>query len=528
MSIAKSVQHAMMRSTRYAPLRWIYAAGYGAVLLWLMVRLRRIPGIQSLELRTPRKDHCFGSSDLDLRAQTAPLSAAEYFSLADRLADVLLPTRLWLKILDFYIFAPREMELQRILESMSFDREPRWIRLIGPKAIVNGAPREPEQAGLCRAMYEYGSLSQELFEGALDIHSTRLVFRRFTRIDNELRSGAHAVALGSEQDRVKALNIAETATLNGRMREVQLSDLEHIYALALRECDSLSEPRAARVEVESGFDFSGEAIPPDTLDDAVSSCSAAIVDLCATLSGQVQSAILGGVPTANFDYRIYLILRDGLTPEECSKVFRTIRAAYGTAGSYARIPIRYLRLRYPTVLTTQMWRASCRWYHALRPVEEYYFLKRHGVILWGDDPRDQLIAPAGPDLIRSAAIAVSDLRNLAWECVHEDRRSQFADLLLGRIPALYLLLSESRIATSSAEALRDYNSGGFPEPPILTELRQRLPGLRAAQLPATADPLWKSALLALSVWLDELGEMALARLTDIPHDNTNVTLRSAL
>lgn len=516
-------------------MRWIYAAAYGAVLIWLMARLRRIPVIRSLELRTPRKDHCFGSSDLDLRAQTAPLSAEEYFSLADRLADVLRPTRLWLKILDFYIFAPREMELQRILESMSFDREPRWIRLLGPKASANGNSREPENAGLCRAMYEYGCLSQELFEGPLDIHSTRLVYRRLARIDDEFRSGPRGLARAYEQIRVNALGTAKAVAPGGPMRAAQLSDFERIFALALAECDSISSNAcAAQGEVESNFDFApGNAIPPDTLEAAVSSCSAAIVDLCVSLSGLVQSAVIGGVPAASFEYRIYLILRDGLTPEDLAKVFRTIRAAYTTAGTHARIPTRYLRIRYPTVLTTQMWRASSRWYHALRPVEEYYFLKRHRVVLWGDDLRGQLTAPAAPDLIRSAAIAVSDLRNLAWGCVHDNRRSQLADLLLGRIPALWLLLFESRIATSSAEALRDCRFGGFPELAILDELRERLRGLHPAELPDSNDPVWKPALQALSVWLDALGEMALAKLKSTdnfhnPRDTADAGLRSGL
>jgi len=221
---------------------------------------------------------------------------------------------------------------------------------------------------------------------------------------------------------------------------------------------------------------------------------------------------LGCVPATGFDYRIYLILRDGQGMQEQVEVFRTIREMYCARDSYRRIPNTYLRLRHPTVLTSSMWRASSRWYHALRPVEEFFFFMHHGVVLWGNDLREELTQPSAADVVRSAAIAVSDLRNGIWGAVHDRRPRQLADALLGRIPALWLLLAQSTIATSSGAALAGCAAAGFPQISLLDELRKRLAGVRPEYLPNTDDPVWKPALEAASVWTGEIAQMALARL----------------
>jgi hypothetical protein len=92
MNLTSHIQRAVMKSSPYWPFRWIYGAAYGAILLWLMIRIRRIPEIKYLELRVPRTDHRFGSSDLDLRAETTQLTASEFFALSNRLANVLRPS----------------------------------------------------------------------------------------------------------------------------------------------------------------------------------------------------------------------------------------------------------------------------------------------------------------------------------------------------------------------------------------------------------------------------------------------------
>ena len=169
---------------------------------------------------------------------------------------------------------------------------------------------------------------------------------------------------------------------------------------------------------------------------------------------------------------------------------------YTANDTYQMIPSTWLRLRHPMVLTPAIWRASSHWYHALWPVEEFFFFKRHGVVLWGRDPRDALtVAPSAIDLIRSAAIAVSNLRNGIWEASHSRRPRQLVDAILGRIPALWLLLAHSTVATSSEEALAGCAEAGFPQISILDELQKRLAGVRPKIFPAPkmhyGSPLWR-------------------------------------
>ncbi len=136
MNLTKRIQRAVIRTSPYPPFRWAYWMVYGAMLFRLTMRLRRMPEIQLLELRAPGQGHRFGSSDLDVRAETGPLGGVEFFALSNRLADVLLPSKRYRRILDFYLFGSSEALLQRRLGPIAFS-DARWIRLIGPKAATN-------------------------------------------------------------------------------------------------------------------------------------------------------------------------------------------------------------------------------------------------------------------------------------------------------------------------------------------------------------------------------------------------------
>ncbi len=239
MNLTTHIQRAVMKSSPYRPFRWVYSAAYGAMLLWLMMRVRRIPEIKYLELRAPRTDHRFGSSDLDLRAETTELTGAEFFALSNQLADVLRPSNRWMRILDFYIFGPTEAQLQRRLGPISFG-DSRWIRLLGrPKSAQESAQEfatQPpwENAVMCRAMYEYGCLSRELFQDSPGIHSTRTLYRRLTRIDDGFGSAPRALDSECERLRERIRRKAHRIALGGPLRKLEPSDLEELFALALR------------------------------------------------------------------------------------------------------------------------------------------------------------------------------------------------------------------------------------------------------------------------------------------------------
>src|ERR1700722_4920628 len=520
MTLTNRIQRAVIRSSPYAPFRWIYAAAYGAMLLWLMVRVRRIPEIRYLELRKPRTSHRYGSSDLDVRAETYRLDAAQFSALSNRLADVLRPATPWMRILDFYIFGPLEAQLQRRLGLISFG-DSHWVPLLGRKHPRESTPEQGvlpfRNTVLCRAIYEYGSLTQDLLQSTFDLHSTWTLYRRMTRIDDASDASISPPrTMNSESGRlrIRLRSRADRIAHGGPIDEVADADLEDLFALSLDELDGIATTSLSEREGfgDSDFHLVDESIRPATLTEATASCSFAVAELCSQLVDFVQGAILGGVPATSFDYRIYLILRDGLGVRERSEVFRAVRKTYTAQDTYRRVPNIYLRLRHPTILTPSMWRATSQWYHALRPVEEFFFLQRHGVVLWGKDLRDQLTSPASEDLVRSAAIAVADLRNGIWAATYDRRPRQLFDALLGRIPALWLLLARSTIATSADEALVGCRAAGFPEISLLTDLRARVSGLSAERLPATNDAIWKPALERSSIWMDEIAELALSRL----------------
>ena len=515
MAFSDRLQRFVIRTSPYPPFRWIYALAYAAILGWLVIQIRLISQIKRLELRAPSPGHRFGISDLDVRAETEHLTTEQYFRLSERLSHFLRPSRQWRKILDFYLFEPQEWELQRRLGPISFGSA-QVTRLLGSKRGAAESiiyPQAPN-ASLCRSMYEYGSLLQQLLEEDLTLPAAWAALRRFKRIDNTF--AAKRLELSSEDLELREDFIERTDHLlaGGPLREMQDADIERLFCVVLAEADALSKDviPCALASRDSPFELIATSISPDNISDAIDSCASGVAGLCSRVASYVDSAMLGCVPASTFEYRFYLILRPELSISERAEVFRAIRAEYRSKGSHRRISSEFLRLRYPMVLTPAMWCASNRWYHALRPVEEFHFLSRHGALLWGRDLREDLIEPAAIDLIRSAGIAIADLRNLIWEAMHDRRPRRVVDILTGRIPGLWLLLARSIIATSSAEALAGCIASGFPKVEIIQELRAQTMGKRPKSLPPAADSIWKPALEASSKWIDEVARLALSRL----------------
>ena len=507
----RRLQELVIRTSPWPPFRWVYAGVYAVALAWLIARLRRVPEIRSLDLRPPRRGHCFGSSDLDLRAEVAPLSARAFFAFADRLADVLLPGGTWLRLFDLYAFPETEYELQNAIVAQSIGRERRWIRLLGDRRVMPQPPAAPADAALGRATYDYAALCQELFEGPLDLHRTRLVYGRVTRIHDERRARGDAV--GDASDLAAEVLAAARPVGRGRVRRASFTALARAHAVALADVSALASDvrRAADDGATRTIEVVPRGTPPHTLEATVRSCREPLAALGAAARGAIRSAVLGAVPGSRWEYRITLVVHDDLTVEQHVELARAVRDLF--VATNPALPYTPFRLRFPLVLTSAPWATSGRWYHALRPVEEHWFTARHGVVLYGEDLRDDVGAPGDAALMRSAAVGVADLRNRIWGALHHRRPRHLADLLAGRVPALWLVLARARVATSPAEVVAACMEHGFPRADVLAALHERLTGVRAEDVPPVDDAVWRPALDALTDWLDELAALALAAVT---------------
>ncbi len=508
MKLARLVQDAAIRTAPYHPFRAVYAASYGAGLRWLMARLKRAPEIQTVDLCQPRWLPCFGSSDFDLRAQTVPLSAPDYFALSERFSDVLLAERTWLRIFDLHLCMPAEFELHSRLASSVDGRGRTNTRLHGA-GEPPGDTREARNAYVGRIMFDYGYICRDLFEGALGLGSIRLVYKKMLQIHQEaeehLPTWAARAAASSP-----ILEVAAAAAFEGRVRPAGLEELARAHAFALAEVTALCrESQDETWPEEDKPALVDDALAPDTLQAAVDLCQPAIAAFCASLGGSVQSAILGAIPGCSYEYRIYLVVPDDLDGARHMDLCSRVRELLTGPGAYKRIPHRYFRLRYPTLLTRSAWRARSRWYDSRRPVEECYYIERHGVVLWGEDLRHDGPRPVRDAVLNSAVVAVADLRNRIWSAMHLDWPARLADLIVGRIPALWAVLENLRVATSAAEAVAACGSNGFPHWEKLETMRRRIAGLKPEELPAVSDESWRPCIESLSDWLDGLNAMAL-------------------
>jgi len=509
----RRIQRLVMRTSSYSVFRWVYTAFYAGILLGVLARLKRVPEIHAVELKMPGKDFCFGSSDLDLWGLIAPLSAPRFLTLCDRLAGLLLPSAGWKRIIDLYLLSDSEAELKRRFDPLSLGS--RRLRIMGPRA--NSQVERPRWPGeqLARAMYKFMTMSEELFHGSLDFQSMRVICSGLLKIDKEIQDHHELLCQIDSGVREPIISMASRLAAGRPVHDGQAADALRVLALAQDEVTALAlsttfgQPNFHQLDSE--LSLVEESVKPETIDDAVNTCKAAIAELCSTLAGAVRSAIIGGDPGCCYGYRIYFILNDGLGVERRVEAFTASRAFFLAPSAWRSL--RYLRLPYPVVLTLPMWRAAHRWYHLERAVEEFYFLKRHGIVLWGDDLRDQLCPPKTIDMMRSAAIATSDLRTILWQSIHRGSKSTLADTLVGRIPALWLLLTHSRVACSASEAMNDCLANGMPHAEVLEKLHHKLRALPPEQLPKTDDTVWKPAIEVVGGLIDNLAEMALCKVS---------------
>jgi hypothetical protein len=501
-------QRLMMRTSHLTPFWAAYAAAYGAALLWLVARIRKVPEVSALDLRLPRRSHCFGSSDLDLRAETAQLSAPEFFALCDRLSDVLLPSKPWRKIFDLYVFPSGEFELQKRLED--FGSQGRWLRLRGPKTAADRNYPENRRAYLGKVVSDYDFIGRELFEGSLDIHHARFIYKKTMEIHEALLARPHRSANISNGIAAQVLEAAHGPAVKGHACKASFEELAHAYTFAMAEASAVCEASSDECLADQGSKYLSfaDSVAPETRGRAAESCKSAIAELCSSLDGTVRSALLGAVPGTSYEYRIYFVVREELSVDAYVNLSRAVRELFSGAKSYLKVRPDYLRLRPPLVLTPVLWRTMHHWYNSLRPVEEYYFLKRHGVMLWGDDMRGDLIEPSRVDITRSAVLAVADLRNRIWAALHLRQSHRLADLVMGRVPTLWLLLANSMVATSVGEAVSSCCESSFPHASKLETLYRRLAGRNPQDLPPVTDESWTPALESLTDWLDGLVEIA--------------------
>jgi hypothetical protein len=182
-------------------------------------------------------------------------------------------------------------------------------------------------------------------------------------------------------------------------------DLLEMFRLAGVELSAICDGLLAtgRNEAEPSLRLTEEHQPPATMDRFANQCLAEFAALTAEFSDVIVSAMVGGTPGCEFDYRVYFIIGDNSPNIRLISFFDTLRNLF---GSSSLLSSRLWRIRCPIVLTLSMWKKSSLWYHALRPIEESYFVQRHGQVLAGEDLRELPDQPSEKDLFRSAAQSV--------------------------------------------------------------------------------------------------------------------------
>jgi hypothetical protein len=500
------LQTLVILSSNYWFVRDLFRIVYVSVLIRVIALMRFAPEIRSLYLKIPkRRTSCFGSSDRDVLATTATLDWPATSALRDRLVDFLLPQGSWRRIVDLHVFTEPELDLKTLVESST--NGARCVRIFGSKKDFT---RNSTSTGRVNALlYEYFQIGERVFARQHTAHEIRIVSRTILKIHEELVLRGMKVDCG---ERGEVLKRSAQLALGAGIRQTSFKDLASMFELASDELSEICSKSvmAGEDSCRARLHLTDAFARPITMDEFVFQCHLGLERLFSEFSDVIASALVGGTPGCDFDYRIYLILYDGTSSARLMAFFSALRDVFTSSN----LSISELwRIRSPMVLTTSLWKKSSMWYHALRTLEEPYFLRRHGVVLAGQDLRGLPGEPSASDLFRSIAQSVCDLRNIMWESIRHRQTGRLADLLLGRIPVLWLILSKGTIATSRGEALSECAKLDFPNFDQLEELNHCAVSLAPKDLPPANSPIWEASLVQSCELIDSMVEMAQCRIS---------------
>jgi hypothetical protein len=501
------IQAFVINCSSYPFVRGAFGTIYAAALVRIVVLMRLVPQIRSLYLKIPSwGTYCFGSSDLDLLATTRNLEWPTASALRDRLADFLLPRGSWWRIIDLHIFTERELDLKILVES-SADATSR-IRIFGTQRDFRRI--SSLDSNMNALFYEYFQICERVFSGPHTAHQIRIVSKTVLKVCEQLLlSGAEKISGDRATNDLfrRAVQFARGRGIQ-HVSETEVAEMFQLASAGLSElCDGL--PADNNDKAEPKIRLTKVAEPPATMERFANRCRPELESLTAEFSDVIACAMIGGTPGCEFDYRIYLVLRDETLTDRTMPFFGALRKLF---TSSSLLNSQFWRIRCPIVLTLSMWKSSSVWYHALHPCDESYFVRRHGVVLAGQDLRELSREPNENDLLRSAAQSVCDLTNIVWESIRHSQTTRLTDVLLGRIPVLWLTLFKATIVTTREEAMRECRDLDFPYFAILDELNRDVRDLPPERLPPVNSSIWKPWVEKSHELIDSMVETARCRI----------------
>ncbi len=179
---------------------------------------------------------------------------------------------------------------------------------------------------------------------------------------------------------------------------------------------------------------------------------------CESQAHVIKSAILASAPCTNFGYFLYFILNDNLGDTEYLEAISCIKKAYpddllfGAVGSYHI----YFSLHMPEILRFSGLNYINKFRHAGCLPVEYYYLKRHGKTIYGENIIENLIEPGRGELLENTLRFSSSLPSKVRWAFMGKRIGRIVAYLYCILPATRLVLEHGIITTTPGEALVEY------------------------------------------------------------------------
>jgi len=236
-----------------------------------------------------------------------------------------------------------------------------------------------------------------------------------------------------------------------------IKDLTSAYVMSLNLLQKYLEPDLSKSEKRIEFELAltksvyEHVSEPYIFDDI----SPQIIDFCKKQNGTIKSAVLASAPCTDFGYFVYFILNENLNDLEYLEII--------SAAKNITIFSKLTHLRkcgmfnLPKILKSNSLNYINTFHDPLCIPIEYYYLKRHGKIIYGENVIENLIEPDKKFLIENILRFASYLPIKTRRMFVNTRPiSHLISLLYCTLPSTKLLLEHGIITTTAKETFVEY------------------------------------------------------------------------
>jgi hypothetical protein len=419
-----------------------------------------------------KEDTVCGSSDIDIGVVIKDNASAE--DTADLMA--FLDGFRRMSIVAMYFVIWKAAELKNSLEMSVNPKYQHSIPVIPAKMRLALKPARQDSERNNWIFCFFNSFT-DMYYTANEIRTPSIVrhfCNNFIKLSKKLTPGVHETAnyafckmlLGGEDKR--PVDIRNACRLyvqiangaNMRFDAAMMEKFTNMHLGAVLQIEErVNTDRACAIHAGLSMRLTDARYPQKNKAAILEQLRPSIADFCDKQNGTVRSVLLASAPCTDFGYFLYFILDDRAPDTACLKAISDSAGfpPHPLFGAITKHRICFISDRPNFIRSSGLSYLNTFHNPYCLPVE-YYYLKRHGEIVCGDDMMDLLREPTASALFENIMAFSSRLPSTVRNAFMGDQLyvQRIISLLYCTLPATQLFLDHGMITTTPRETVAEY------------------------------------------------------------------------